>query len=440
MDSQVSPKEIVIMKRLLLISFHVLLLLLLVCCGGKEVVTEDGSTSADAAEIRYEYGIPIDSFYIVEDKVGSGESLGKIFYRAGVPAHIVSQLTSLRSEDFDVRQLRVGNTYLFFYPLVQGVVGADTVVYEQDSVAHAVVPEYFVYRKTMTEDVMFHLTDSLHVEKQIKKVIRRPRQSILTIESSLWQAAVGQGLSPELVLELSEVYAWTIDFFGLQKGDSISVYYEELYVDTTFLGVGKIYASHFFASSVPHKAYLFDSESMLDSADVYINGYFDENGKNLKKAFLKAPLNYRRISSTFTYARKHPIYKTVRPHTGVDYAAPMGTPVVALGDGKVIEKGYKGGGGNTIKIRHNSTYTTAYLHLSKYGKGINVGTQVKQGQVIGYVGSTGASTGPHLDFRVWKNGTPVNPLTLESPSAEPVPNRCMSDYLRHVARMDSLLR
>ena len=438
MDPQVSPKERVLMRRFLLIAIP--LMLLLVSCGGHEAVTEDGSMPADAAEIRYEYGIPVDSFYIVEDKVGNGESLGKIFHRAGVPAPIVAQLSSLSSEDFDVRQLRVGKTYLFFYPIAQSSQGVDTIVCGQDSVAHAAEPEYFVYRKNMTEDVVFHLTDSLHAEKQVRDVIRRPRRDILVIESSLWQAAVGQGLSPELVLELSEVYAWTIDFFGLQKGDSISVYYEELYVDTTLLGVGKIYASHFFASSVPHRAYLFDSESMLDSADVYVNGYFDENGKNLKKAFLKAPLNYKRISSTFTYARKHPIYKTVRPHTGVDYAAPMGTPVVALGDGKVIEKGYKGGGGNTVKIRHNSTYTTAYLHLSKYGKGINVGTHVKQGQVIGYVGSTGASTGPHLDFRVWKNGTPVNPLTLESPSAEPVPDGCMSDYLRQVARMDSLLR
>ena len=153
-----------------------------------------------------------------------------------------------------------------------------------------------------------------------------------------------------------------------------------------------------------------------------IAGYYDEQGNSLRKTFLKAPLNYKRISSHFSYARKHPIYHTVRPHTGVDYAAPAGTPVVALGDGVVTFRAYKGGGGNTIKIRHNSTYETAYLHLQKYAKGLQVGQYVKQGDVIGYVGSSGASTGPHLDFRVWKNGTPVNPLTLESPSAEPLPN------------------
>ena len=152
----------------------------------------------------------------------------------------------------------------------------------------------------------------------------------------------------------------------------------------------------------------------------------------MRKAFLKAPLNYKRISSHFTYARKHPIYKTVRPHTGVDYAAPMGTPVVAIGDGVVQFKAYKGGGGNTIKIKHNSTYTTAYLHLSGYAKGLAVGQRVKQGQVIGYVGSTGSSTGPHLDFRVWKNGAPVDPLKLESPPAIPIPDGLKADFQRIV--------
>ena len=159
-----------------------------------------------------------------------------------------------------------------------------------------------------------------------------------------------------------------------------------------------------------------------------IHNYYDEQGNSLRKTFLKAPLNYKRISSHFSYARKHPVYHIVRPHTGVDYAAPAGTPVVALGDGVVTFRAYKGGGGNTIKIRHNSTYETAYLHLSKYAKGLKVGQYVKQGDVIGYVGSTGASTGPHLDFRVWKNGTPVNPLTLESPSTEPVPAELKQAY------------
>ena len=164
-------------------------------------------------------------------------------------------------------------------------------------------------------------------------------------------------------------------------------------------------------------------------------GYFDADGKSLKKAFLKAPLNYKRISSRFTYARKHPIYKVVRPHTGVDYAAPAGTPVVSIGDGTVIFKAYKGGGGNTVKIRHNSSYTTAYLHLQGYAKGLQVGQHVRQGEVIGYVGSTGSSTGPHLDFRVWKDGTPVDPLKMISPPSEPVSKNYQAEFDSLVNRM-----
>jgi murein DD-endopeptidase MepM/ murein hydrolase activator NlpD len=150
------------------------------------------------------------------------------------------------------------------------------------------------------------------------------------------------------------------------------------------------------------------------------NMWWNEKGESMRKAFLKAPLNYSRISSGFSYSRKHPVTRKVQPHTGVDYAAPTGTPVMTIGDGVVTSVKYEGAGGNTVRIRHNSVYSTAYLHLSKYAKGLKAGQRVRQGEVIGYVGSTGRSTGPHLDFRVWKNGTPINPLKMESPPAEPI--------------------
>jgi murein DD-endopeptidase MepM/ murein hydrolase activator NlpD len=230
---------------------------------------------------------------------------------------------------------------------------------------------------------------------------------------------VSQGLPVSLALELSEIYAWTIDFFALQEGDSIRVCYDEQFVDSASIGIGQIYAAHFYHGGKWQEAYWLDITDSV-SGKVLCRGYFDEQGTSLRKAFLKAPLNYKRISSHFSYARKHPVYKIVRPHTGVDYAAPTGTPVVTIGDGTVVEKGYKGQAGNMVKIRHNSTYTTAYLHLSKYAD-IKVGQFVSQGQLIGYVGATGAATGPHLDFRVWKNGTPIDPLKMESPPVEPVP-------------------
>jgi len=159
------------------------------------------------------------------------------------------------------------------------------------------------------------------------------------------------------------------------------------------------------------------------------NIYWNEKGESMRKAFLKAPLNYSRISSGFSYARKHPVTRRVQPHTGVDYAAPTGTPVMSVGDGTVIECRYKGANGNIVKIRHNSVYTTAYLHLSRFAKGMKVGKRVRQGDVIGYVGSTGRSTGPHLDYRIWKNGTPINPLKMESPSAEPLKSENMGAFM-----------
>lgn len=213
-------------------------------------------------------------------------------------------------------------------------------------------------------------------------------------------------------IELSEIYAWSIDFFGLQKHDHFSVIYDEQYVDTIPIGIGHIYSVLFNHQQKDFYATSFMQDEQLS--------FFDENGESLQRAFLKAPLRFNRISSRFSGSRLHPVLKIRRPHYGIDYAAPSGTPVFAVGDGTVIEKKYTKQGGNTLKIKHNSVYTTGYLHLSNFAKGIRQGTRVKQGQLIGYVGSTGLATGPHLDFRFWKNNSPVDPLKVESPTVEPI--------------------
>jgi murein DD-endopeptidase MepM/ murein hydrolase activator NlpD len=215
--------------------------------------------------------------------------------------------------------------------------------------------------------------------------------------------------NPVLANELSEIYAWSIDFFGLQPADSFSVIYDELYVDSVSIGLGRIHAAYFRSSGTDFYAIPFVQDS--------VESYYDLEGNSLRKAFLKAPLRFSRISSRYSHSRVHPVLKIRRPHHGVDYAAPTGTPVQAIGDGKIIEakRGYNNGGGNYIKIRHNSIYTTAYLHLSGFAPGIATGTYVRQGDVIGYVGSTGLATGPHLDFRFYKNGSPVDPLKVEAP-------------------------
>lgn len=381
-----------------------LCVLLLSACG-KPAAGEQEYIDEEIVPIRYEYGLAIDSFRVDTGYVSNGETLGGILNRLGATRQQINQVGTLAREEFDVRQIRAGKQFL--------------ALYATDSAKNEVL-QYWVYLPDARTAKVLHLTDSLHVEHLQKPIRIVPRKAEVVIESSLWNAMAGNDLPVELALELSEIYAWTIDFFGLQQGDSIRVFYDEQYVDSVRWGIGRIYAANFYHGKRWQEAYWFDIADYQET-DTRCRGYFDAEGNSLRKAFLKAPLNYKRISSKFTYARKHPVYKVVRPHTGVDYAAPAGTPVVAIGDGVVVEKGYKGGGGNSVKIRHNSTYTTAYLHLSKYGKDIAVGKRVSQGQVIGYVGSTGASTGPHLDFRVWKGGTPIDPLKMVSPPVEPVP-------------------
>lgn len=378
-------------------------------CGGKASGgEEDGkqpceTETVDTVIVRREYGIAVDSFDMEEHRVKEGEAISTIFSRAGAPDDAINRLLTIPDSVFDVRRVRAGNKYTLFYT--------------PDSVRQLT---YVVYHRSLTDFVVFHLEDSLHVERFEKPVTRVERTSSVTINNSLWGDVNRAGLNVALALDLSDIYAWTIDFFGLQAGDSFTACYDEEYVDSVAVGIGRIYAARFTHNGKDCYAIYYGNDS--------VEGYWDLDGNNVKKAFLKAPLKFSRISSHFTYARRHPVYKTVRPHTGVDYAAPKGTPVMAIGDGTVTYRGYSGGGGNMVKIRHNSTYQSAYLHLSKFGKGVAVGERVTQGQVIGYVGSTGASTGPHLDFRVWKNGQPINPLTMEAPPTEPLPEQYRAEF------------
>lgn len=376
--------------------------------------------------VRYEFGLPVDSFRIDTCVVSEGQTLGGILNRLGATPQQINRVSILPPDQLDVRTIRAGKTY---YALYRDTCLTDSL--DQD------VLLYWIYIPDRRHAVILHLTDTPHVEYLEKPLIIEERCAETVIESSLWNAMVKQNLPVELALELSEIYAWTIDFFALQQGDSIRVCYDEQFVDSTSVGIGRIYACHFYHGGRWQQAYWLDLTDSV-SGVVLCRGYFDEKGQSLRKAFLKAPLNYKRISSHFTYARKHPVFKIVRPHTGVDYAAPAGTPVVTIGDGTVIEKGYKGQAGNMVKIRHNSTYTTAYLHLSKFGN-ISVGQHVSQGQVIGYVGSTGASTGPHLDFRVWKGGSPIDPLKMESPPVDPVPEKYKAQFDSIVAQYNTKL-
>ena len=379
------------MKR---ISYFMLACLLFAACG-KQNAKKESTESLPIPEPTLEYGLVVDSLDCVVGKVKNGEVLSILLRNLGAEGKYIGKLHLIKPEDFDVRRLRSGKNYKAYY--------------QKDSVNTL---KYLVYMESVIDYTVFHFEDSLRITKGKRETQMKRKTSSAVINSSLWNAIVDQDLNFNLALELSDIYAWTIDFFGLQKNDAFTVYYDEEFIDSTSVGIHQIYAASFNHLGKESYAFYFENDS--------VSGFWDEEGNSLKKAFLKAPLSYSRISSGFTYARKHPIFKTVRPHTGIDYAAPMGTPVMSIGDGVIIYKGYLGGGGHTVKIKHNSIYTSAYLHLSRYGK-INVGTRVKQGEIIGYVGSTGHSTGPHLDFRIWKHGTPINPLKMESPPVAPIP-------------------
>ena len=369
------------------------------------VVEYSDSLTSETMIIR-EYGLAIDSFHIITGKVRRNQTLGTILNSYGVSQDTIHELDISSKGVFDLRKIRMGNPYKVFC-------SRDTI--------HRVL--HFVYEHTPVDYVMFSLGDSIRVSRQVKEVILHEREASGIITSSLWNTMIDNEIDPMLAFELSEIYAWSIDFFGLQKGDGFKVYYDEQFVDTNYIGLGKIHGAVFYHAGEEFYAVPFIQDSL--------ESYYDQEGNSLRKAFLKAPLRFSRISSRYSHSRLHPILKIRRPHLGVDYAAPIGTPVHSIGDGKVVKKGYTKGNGNWIKIQHNSVYATAYLHLSRYGKGINTGSYVKQGDVLGYVGSTGLSTGPHLDFRFYKNGYPVDPLKVKAPPVKPVKeeNRIRYDSL-----------
>jgi len=359
------------------------------------------------------YGLNADTFLIETGKIEQGMFLSTLFEKYNVSSKLHSIVNKCDSV-FDVRHIKSGQKYSVFF-------SKDT----------SKGPSYIIYEKNKVDYVVFDLNDTLNVYSGKKKVDIVINETGGEIRSSLWFAMKDAGVEPILANDLSEIYAWSIDFFGLQKGDKFKIIYEEKFINDTSIGYGKIIASYFEHYNDTIYAIPFTQDSILS--------FYDLKGNSLRKAFLKAPLKFSRVSSGFTYARKHPILKIVRPHLGVDYAAPSGTPVHALGDGVVIKKLYTKGGGNYVKIKHNSVYSTGYMHLKGFAKGITVGTRVAQGQVIGYVGMTGLATGPHLDFRVWKNGKNINPLHVDAPPVEPIKDENKIAYEKEKLRYKELI-
>jgi murein DD-endopeptidase MepM/ murein hydrolase activator NlpD len=352
-----------------------------------------------------QFGFFSDSLNHKESVVEKNETLSEILEDYKLQHTNISEIANVSKDVFSVRRIRSGKTYHTYF--------------SDDSTKTL---KYFIYEKDPINYVVFNLSDSINIYTGEKEVTLVKNTKIAEIKTSLYNALIENDASIELAIRMSQIYAWQIDFYRLQPGDNFRVIYEEEYVDSQMVGVGNILGAYFYNYGKEYYAIPFVQDSIYQ--------YFDEEGNSLRKEFLKTPLEFARISSRFSSRRFHPVLKTYRPHNGVDYAAPTGTPIRTVGDGVVVEASYTRGNGNYVKIRHNSVYTTMYLHMSRFGKGIKRGTTVAQGDVIGYVGSTGLATGPHLHFMFFMNGSYVDPLKVEIPPSHPVKEELREEYER----------
>lgn len=350
--------------------------------------------------VRLVYGIPADPYRLETGEVLSGQTLGGILDDYGITARTIDKLDRAAKEVFPLRNIRPGRKYTLFL--------------RADSLGEQELLDYMVYERNISEYVVFGFRgDSITITLGEKPTVTRRSKQTATISSSLWGAIQEANLPYALAADLEDIYQWTVDFFSIREGDSFTVIYDERFIDDTIsVGIGRIWGAKFTHAGKDIYAIPYKQGEKIQ--------YWEADGASLRKRLLKAPLKFSRISSKFSYSRLHPVHKVRRAHTGVDYAAPSGTPVRAVADGIVTFRGWGGGGGNTIKIKHPGNLVTGYLHLSRFAKGIAVGKRVSQGDLIGYVGSTGTSTGPHLDYRIWKNGTPINPLTVPQEPTEPI--------------------
>ena len=358
------------------------------------------------------YGFALDTFQqVYEAQVPSGAYLGALLSDHGVDYARIDQLARNARDVFNVKKIRYGKPY--------------TILTRDSSRG----PDYFIYEPSVYEYVVYELKDSLRVHRHGRPVTKQVRTAAGAVESSLWNAMIDNGLSIEITDKMENALQWSIDFYHIQKGDQFKLVYDQDYIHDAAVGVGHLHAAYYKNYDNEYYAIYYEGEGKN-------KGYYDLKGRPMKSSFLKAPVKYSRISSYYNLNRYHPILKRRRPHLGTDYAAPYGTPIYAVGNGVVTIASYTRGNGKYVKIRHDDTYETQYLHMQRFAKGIRSGVHVKQGQVIGYVGATGLATGPHVCFRFWKNGRQINHLKLNFPPPEPLPEK---DLPAFYAVRDSLL-
>lgn len=371
--------------------------------------------------IEIEEGVQLDEYgynrreaEVSEGKVKRNESLYLILRDMDVSPQVIQQINQKSQGIFQSNRVKPGQRFL---------------TYSDKSNEK---PVRLILHQNALDYIVFDWEDEISIVKGQKEITTTVKEVSGVIRSSLYETLLANEQSTLLGNRLSEIFAWQIDFFRLYPGDNYKVIYEQQYVEGQPFGLGKVLAAEFTNKGKAFDAYFFENEER--------SAYYDSEGNGVQKALLKAPFKFsQRISSNFSHNRFHPVLKRNVPHYGVDYAAPLGTPVLSVGDGEVIESQYRGANGNIVKIRHNSTYTTAYLHLNGFAKGIRKGARVKQGQEIGYVGKTGRVTGVHLDYRVYKNGQPVNPLKIDLPPSKSIDEASRDAFLLKVEELQEVL-
>lgn len=388
-------------------SYLLILMMALTACNdeAKNEEIADNIIEKPAPPIVKEYGFVLNDFDVVRDTIRSGDSFGLILGMHGVNSNKIFEIVNRVRDTLNPRKIIVGKPYV--------------ILRERDS---SKTPKAFIYENDLVNYTVVDLRDSINAYTAKKPVTIAKRTFSGVINSSLSQTIQEEGLSNLLAHEMSNIYQWSIDFFRLQKGDRFKLVYHERYInDSIYAGIESIEAAVFYHQEKPYYAFNFSVDSISGARD-----YYDEKARPLQSFFLKAPLDFFRISSRFSPNRFHPVQKRWKAHKGTDYAAGHGTPIKSTANGVVIASSYTAGNGNYVKIKHNETYTTQYLHMSK--RLVKVGQRVKQGDIIGKVGSTGLATGPHVCYRFWKNGVQVDPFRQNLPSAEPIEDKYIPSY------------
>ena len=361
-------------------------------------------------KIITEFGYTLNNYNVKKSKVKNGDSFGSILERNNLYYPQIYNIVQKVKKVYDIRKINIGKPY--------------TILSSKDSLN---TPLMFIYQPNKIDYVVVSLTDSLWAEKKSKAVKIKEFEAEGIITSSLSETMEKQKLSPLLSNELSEIYAWTIDFFRLEKGDNFKIIYSAKYIDDSiYVGLNRIHSAFFEHRGKPFYAIEFETDPKRGIVE-----YFDENGKNLRRAFLRSPVQFSRVSSRYNLKRRIAYYGyRIRPHKGTDFAAAVGTPIRATASGTVTKSSYTRSNGNYVKIKHNGTYSTQYLHMDK--RGVKVGQFVKQGDYIGTVGMTGNTSGPHVCYRFWKNGRQVDPLKQKLPEAKPISKELKERYMVHM--------